>query len=59
MDKDCSTMIAEFVQSNTQPPIILCVGTDKVSGDSLGPTVGTLLTESYHIPTFVNNNHYG
>ncbi len=28
---------------------ILCIGTDRSTGDSLGPIVGTLLTEKYHI----------
>jgi len=28
--------------------VIVCIGTDRVSGDSLGPLVGTFLTEEYH-----------
>lgn len=27
------------------PPVIVCIGTDSVSGDSLGPLVGTMLKE--------------
>jgi len=33
-------------------PVIVCVGTDAVSGDSLGPFVGTLLKEM-GIPAFI------
>ena len=29
--------------SESQPPVILCIGTDRVTGDSLGPLVGTFL----------------
>ena len=25
------------------PPVVLCIGTDRVTGDSLGPLVGTFL----------------
>ncbi len=28
--------------------VIICIGTDRVSGDSLGPLVGTFLIEEYH-----------
>lgn len=48
-----SKIIAEFFASDTLPPVIVCIGTDKVSGDSLGPTVGTLLRECYDLPLFV------
>ncbi|NLK08527.1 MAG: spore protease YyaC [Firmicutes bacterium] len=30
--------------------VILCVGTDRSTGDSLGPLVGTKLLESYRLP---------
>lgn len=33
-------------------PIILCVGSDRVAGDSLGPMVGTMLKER-HLPVFL------
>lgn len=34
-------------------PIILCIGTDKVTGDALGPMVGQLLTQNYDLPAYV------
>ena len=34
-------------------PIIMCLGTDKVIADSLGPIVGHLLTTKYNIKTYV------
>ena len=34
-------------------PVILCIGTDKVPGDSLGPVVGDLLIMKYNIDAFV------
>jgi putative sporulation protein YyaC len=53
MTDNSTKMIADFLESNTAPPVILCIGTDKVSGDSFGPTVGTLLTQVYKLPYFV------
>lgn len=49
--------------NQTQPLIILCIGTDKVTGDSLGPIVGyrlkTMLSHSL-IPSLHDNVHiYG
>jgi putative sporulation protein YyaC len=34
-------------------PVILCVGTNSVIGDSLGPKVGDLLIKRYNIDAFV------
>ncbi len=30
--------------------VVLCIGSDKISGDSLGPLVGGLLREKYRLP---------
>lgn len=30
--------------------LFLCIGSEKISGDSLGPIVGTLLREKYKLP---------
>lgn len=38
----CSLMKSQKPQK--EPPVILCVGTDRVTGDSLGPLVGTFLS---------------
>lgn len=32
------------------PPVILCIGTDRIIGDSLGPLVGTNLQKSNRMP---------
>lgn len=37
-----------------KPPVVLCIGSDLVSGDSLGPIVGTLLAErTKELPVYV------
>lgn len=41
------------VESHDQPPVILCVGTDRSTGDSLGPLVGTFLSEQPGLPAQV------
>lgn len=33
--------------------VIVCFGTNAISGDALGPAVGTLLTKKYNVPAFV------
>ena len=35
------------------PPIILCIGSPKVPGDSFGPITGKLLIERFFVPTDV------
>ncbi|KMT22770.1 spore protease YyaC [Clostridium cylindrosporum] len=52
LDKDAvekiGTFLSEFLKENT---IIVCIGTDKCIGDSVGPLVGTFLTkEDYPFP---------
>ena len=44
--------IATILKNNTRLPVILCIGTDKVIGDALGPIVGELLVNS-KIPAYV------
>lgn len=34
-------------------PVILCIGSNQVTGDALGPMVGDLLRNKYHAPAFV------
>ncbi len=43
----------QFVCGQDLPPIILCIGSPKVPGDSFGPVTGKLLTENFRIPTKV------
>ena len=39
--------------ANGKPPVYMCIGTEKVFSDSLGPRVGTLLNLAMYQPTFV------
>lgn len=38
----------------SEPPVILCIGTDRMIGDSLGPMTGTLLLQhaSHNLPVY-------
>lgn len=36
-----------------QDVVIVCFGTSSISGDSLGPKIGTLLRDKYNLPAFV------
>lgn len=43
LNSDClQDLICEFPPAEN-PPIILCIGTDRIIGDCLGPLVGTML----------------
>lgn len=37
----------------SKPPVILCIGSDRVTGDCLGPLVGHMLTAALDAPAFV------
>lgn len=39
------TALNKFLTDKSQPPVILCIGSDLVIGDSLGPLCGTLIKE--------------
>ncbi len=43
------------MHKKTAPPVILCVGSDLVLGDSLGPLIGTLLVKA-NVPAYVYGN---
>ena len=45
--------LLEVMRSCKSPPVIVCIGSDRVTGDCLGPLVGHLLTTKYNIKTFV------
>lgn len=44
---------ALFEEDVNRQIVVVCFGTMAISGDSLGPTVGTLLKEKYGVPAFV------
>ena len=42
-----------FMEINIKKPVVVCIGTPKVIGDSLGPKVGDLLIDKYKINAYV------
>ncbi|MGB9848817.1 MAG: spore protease YyaC [Moorellaceae bacterium] len=40
-------ILRELISGTKLPPIIVCIGTDRSTGDSLGPLVGTFLQERH------------
>lgn len=51
-DKDRMVSALKSKTQNTQP-VFMCIGTEKVFSDSLGPRVGTMLNERMANPAFV------
>ena len=47
-----SRAFGEPSDTTVLPPIILCIGTDRLIGDSLGPLTGSLLQRHYLIIAF-------
>lgn len=45
--------IGKLLSGENKMPVLLCVGSDKITGDCLGPLVGYLLTERYGMPAYV------
>ena len=45
--------VAAMLADSASLPVILCIGSDKVTGDCLGPLVGYILTKRLNIPAFV------
>ncbi len=45
--------LAALLKQKLKNPVFLCIGTEKVFSDSLGPRVGTLLNEKMACPCFV------
>ena len=48
-----SLLFNDIVDRGEREIVIVCFGTNAISGDALGPMVGTLLTQKYNVPTFV------
>jgi putative sporulation protein YyaC len=49
--EDITRSICGFI--GREPPVFMCIGTDKVTGDSLGPLVGHFLTCQHNVNAFV------
>lgn len=43
--------LKQFVTRQYVPPIVLCIGTTRVPGDSFGPITGQILTDYFRVPT--------
>ncbi|MCH1626777.1 spore protease YyaC [Fredinandcohnia quinoae] len=44
-DHQVALKISSMLPSTDQPIIVVCIGTDRSTGDSLGPLIGTKITE--------------
>lgn len=54
-DKDCDKEIKKTILEllgNNENVVIICIGTDRSTGDSLGPLIGTFIHEKISIPVF-------
>ncbi len=51
--QDGEKMSAELKEKMSSSPVFMCIGTEKVFSDSLGPRVGTLLNRDMKTPSFV------
>lgn len=52
-EKNKNVLSAEMKKMLSDAPVYMCIGTEKVFSDSLGPRVGTLLNERMTKPVFV------
>ncbi|MDE6302681.1 MAG: spore protease YyaC [Clostridia bacterium] len=47
------TLFRTITEADDRQIVIVCFGTTAISGDSLGPMVGSILREKYNVPAFV------
>ena len=47
------TLRSEVRSLGKDVPVVLCIGSDRLTGDCLGPLVGNFLIKEYNVPTFV------
>lgn len=52
-DPNAEQTLAQEIKRHVTNPVYMCIGTDKVFSDSLGPKVGSLLNENMEKPCFV------
>lgn len=45
--------LKRILGEQTEPPVIVCIGSDLVIGDSLGPIVGTMLQQKNYLSNYV------
>ena len=46
-------MLRAVADMGERPVVVVCFGTTAISGDSLGPQVGSMLRDVYNVPAFV------
>lgn len=46
--KSFQQMLLDYSRDKVQPKIIVCIGTDRSTGDCLGPLIGTKMAETNH-----------
>ena len=50
--------LSQLIPDTTKPIVMLCIGTDRITGDCLGPLVGHLIREQHsHIPVYGTLEH--
>ena len=49
--RELSLQLGSMLPSDLRPVVIVCIGTDRSTGDSLGPLVGTFLKKKEDFPT--------
>ena len=56
-DKNCKYAVMDallaLIESDKTAPIMLCIGSQRVAGDILGPLVGDMLVNQYNVNAFV------
>lgn len=50
-------LLLDVQEGASLPPVILCIGTDRIIGDSLGPLVGTTLEKAGRMPFVYGTLH--
>lgn len=45
--------LLDVMKNSKAAPVVVCIGSDRVTGDCLGPLVGHLLTTKYNVKAFV------
>ena len=55
--QDMQRIVSALQSKVRSQPVYMCIGTEKVFSDSLGPRVGTLLNENMQFPSFVYGMH--
>jgi len=50
---ELTNALYNFIGGEKRPPVFLCIGSDRITGDCLGPLTGHLLTAGYSVGAYV------